>query len=52
MLHDYILRYNGVYDMDLNFDKALDGLNVAILDFDLSNFTSKDTVPLKAQHMT
>ncbi|KAL6545127.1 hypothetical protein OROHE_009792 [Orobanche hederae] len=51
VLQDHILRYSGVYGVDSNFDRALDGLSMAIPDFDLSNFTSKDTVPPKAQHV-
>jgi hypothetical protein len=37
--------------MDFGFDSALDGLHETIHSFDLSNFTMKDTVPLKAQHV-
>ena len=37
--------------MDSDFDNVLDGLCGTIPDFDISNFTSKDTVPLKAQHV-
>lgn len=48
MLPDHILRDSGVYGMDLNFDRALDGHSVVIPDFDLNSFTSKDTVPPKA----
>ncbi|KAL6500200.1 hypothetical protein OROHE_025566 [Orobanche hederae] len=51
VLQDHILRHSGVYGMDSDFDRALDGLSVAIPDFDLSNSTSKDTVPPKAQHV-
>ena len=40
-----------MYGMDSDFDRALDDLSVAIPDFDLSNFTSKDIVPPKAQHV-
>ena len=35
----------------LRFDIALNGLYVAIPYFNLSNFTSKDTVPPKVQHI-
>jgi len=37
--------------MNSDFDNALDGLRGAIPDFDVSSFTSKDTVPPKAQHI-
>lgn len=37
--------------MDPDFNKVLNGLSVAILDFDLSSFTSNDTVPPKAPHV-
>ena len=37
--------------MNSDFDNALDGLRGAIPDFDVSSFTSKDTVPSKAQHV-
>lgn len=51
VLHDHILRDIGIYGMDLNFDKALDGLSVVIPKFKLSSFTRNDVVPLKAQHV-
>jgi len=35
--------------MDSDIDNALDGLHGTILDFDVSSFTGKDTVPPKAQ---
>lgn len=44
-----MLRDNEVYGMDSDFDRVVDSLNVAISNFDLSTFTSKDIVPLKAQ---
>jgi hypothetical protein len=50
VLQDHILRDSGVYGMDSDFHIALDGLCDMILTFDLSSFTSKDTVPHKAQH--
>lgn len=37
--------------MNINFDIAFDGVSVAIPYFDLSSFTSMDTVPPKAQHV-
>jgi len=37
--------------VDSDFDNALDGLRGAIPDFDVSSFTSKDTVPPKAQYV-
>jgi hypothetical protein len=37
--------------LDSDFDNVLDGLCGAIPDFDVSRFTSKDTVPPKAQHV-
>ncbi|CAI8607699.1 unnamed protein product [Vicia faba] len=40
---DHILRDIGVY-----FNRALDGLSVAIPDFDLANFTRKVIIPPKA----
>ena len=51
VLQDHILRHNGVYVMDSNFDRALDSLSITIPDFDLSNFTNKDTFPPKAKHI-
>lgn len=39
-----------MYGMNSDFDRALNRLTVAILDFELSNFTSKDNVPSKAPH--
>jgi hypothetical protein len=51
VLQDHILRDSGVCGMDSDFDSALDGLHETIPSFDLSNFTRKDTVPLKAQHV-
>jgi len=51
VLHDHILRDSGLCGMDSDFDNALDGLRGAIPDFDVSSFTSKDTVPPKAQHV-
>ncbi|PNX70509.1 auxilin-like protein, partial [Trifolium pratense] len=51
ILQDHILRDSGVCGMDLDFDKALDGLRDLIPTFDFSNFASKDTVPPKAQHV-
>jgi len=37
--------------MDSDFDNALDGLHGTIPNFDVTSFTSKDIVPLKAQHV-
>jgi len=55
VVQDHILRDSGLcgmdLDLDLDFDNALDGLRGAIPDFDVSSFTSKDTVPPKAQHV-
>jgi len=51
VLQDHILRDSGLSGMDLDFDNALDGLRGAIPDFDVSSFTSKDTIPPKAQHV-
>ena len=38
VLQDHILRHSGVYGMDSDFDRAFDGLSVAISYFDLRNF--------------
>jgi hypothetical protein len=51
VLQDHILRDSGVCGMDVDFDNALDGLREMIPTLDFSNFTSKDTVPPKAQHV-
>lgn len=51
VLQDHVLRDNKIYDMKFDFDKALDGLMVAILEFDINNFTSKDIVTLKVQYV-
>ena len=51
VLQDHILRDSGLCGMDLDFDNALDGLRSVILDSDVSSFTSKDTIPPKAQHV-
>ena len=45
------MRHNGAYGMDSDFGRALDGLSVAIPNFYLRNFTSKDIVLPKAQHI-
>lgn len=37
--------------MDSDYARVLDGFNVVILDFDYNGFTSKDTVPPKAQYV-
>lgn len=37
--------------MDSDFDIVLDGLRGMVSNFDFNNFTSKDIVPYKAQHM-
>lgn len=50
-LHNHVLRDNEIYDMKSDFDRSLDGLRVTILEFDLSNFNSKDTVTLKVQYI-
>lgn len=47
MLTDHILRDIGISGMDSDFDHALDGLYVMILDFNFSSFTSNDIVPPK-----
>jgi hypothetical protein len=51
VLRDHILRDSGLCGMDLDFDNALDDLRGAIPNFDVSSFTTKDTVPPKAQHV-
>lgn len=48
VFQDHILRDTVICGMDSNFDRALNGFSVAIPDFDLSSFTSKDIVPPKA----
>lgn len=48
---DHILRDSGISDMDSDFHIALDGLRGMISNFDFSSFTSKNTVPHKAQHI-
>jgi len=45
VLQDHILRDSGLCGMDSDFDNALDVLRGAIPNFDVSSFTSKDTVP-------
>ncbi|KAK2429154.1 hypothetical protein QL285_027614 [Trifolium repens] len=42
---------SGVCGMDVDFDNSLDGLREMIPTLNFSNFTSKDTVPPKAQHV-
>lgn len=37
--------------MNIDFDKALDGLSIVIQDFDLSGFTRNDNIPPKAQYV-
>ncbi|MCH83563.1 auxilin-like protein, partial [Trifolium medium] len=51
VLQDHILRDSRVCGMTSDFDIALDGLRDMIPTFDFSNFTSKDTVPVKIQHV-
>ena len=51
VLQDHTLRDSGLCGIYLDFGNALDGLRGAIPDFDVSSFTSKDTVPPKAQHV-
>lgn len=51
MLQDHILKGSGIYGLDLDFDRALDGLHAVIPDSDLSGFTRKDIVPPKAQYV-
>ena len=51
VLQDHILRHSVLCSMDSDFDNALDGLRATISNFDVSSFTSKDTVPPKAQHV-
>jgi len=51
VLQDHILRDSGLCGMYSDFDNALDGLRGTIQNFDVSHFTSKDTVLLKAQHV-
>lgn len=51
VLKDRILRDSGIYGTHIDFERALDGLNAVIPDFELSIFTRKDIVPPKAQHV-
>jgi hypothetical protein len=46
ILQYHILRDSGICGTD--FDSVLDGLHEIIPSFDLSSFTRKDIVPLKA----
>jgi len=45
VLQDCILRDNEMSGMGSDFGDAMNGLRGAILDFDLSGFTSKNIVP-------
>lgn len=47
MLHDHILRDSETYGMNSNFDRVLDGFSVAIINFELSSFPSKNIVLFK-----
>lgn len=47
LFQDHILRDTEIYGTYFNLNRALDGPRAVILDFDLSNFTSKDIVPPK-----
>ncbi|KAK2430034.1 hypothetical protein QL285_028413 [Trifolium repens] len=51
VLQDHILRDSRVCAIDSDVSSALNGLQETIPSFDLSNFTRKDIVPLKAQHV-
>jgi hypothetical protein len=51
MLQNQLLRDSRVCGVDSDFVSALDGLHETIPSFDLSNFTRKDIVPLKTQHV-
>lgn len=51
VLQDHILRNCEKYGMDFDFYRVLNGLSTAILDFDLSIFTNKDTFLPKAQYI-
>lgn len=51
VLQDHILRDSGIYDMYLDYDRALDGLSDVNLGFDLITFTRKGIIPPKAQHV-
>ena len=51
VLQDNTYRDSGLCGMDSDFDNALDGLHGTIPNFDVTSFTSKDIVPLKAQHV-
>lgn len=51
VLQDHTLRDSGVYGMDSNFNRALDGLKDVILDFDIRGFATNDIVPHKAKQV-
>ncbi|XP_052621089.1 uncharacterized protein LOC111879644 [Lactuca sativa] len=46
VLQDHILRDNGIYGMDSDYDGALASLRNKLPDSDLSSFTTKDTAPI------
>ncbi|KAL7603985.1 hypothetical protein Lser_V15G19890 [Lactuca serriola] len=50
VLQDHILRDSGIHGMDYDYDCALAALRNKLPDFDLNNFTTKDTAPPKSQN--
>ena len=50
VLQEHILRDSGIHDMDSDYDCALASLRNKLPDFDLNNFTTKDTAPPKSQN--
>ncbi|XP_052627549.1 uncharacterized protein LOC128134140 [Lactuca sativa] len=50
VLQDHILRDSGIHGMDSDYDCALASLRNKLPDFDLNNFTTKDTAPPKSQN--
>ena len=45
VLQDHILRDSGIHGMDSDYDCALASLRNKFPDFDLKNFTTKETTP-------
>ncbi|KAL7610215.1 hypothetical protein Lser_V15G14394 [Lactuca serriola] len=45
VLQDHILRDSGIHGMDSDYDCALAALRNKLPEFDLNNFTTKDTAP-------
>jgi len=45
------LRDSGISGMDSDFDNVLDSLRDTISNFDVNNFTCKDNIPPRAEHV-